>query len=43
MRQIKEIQNRLNNADWTAEYCHPDKWLPWAHLNTDTGILVLGF
>ena len=26
MRQIKEIQNRLNNADWSAEYCHPDKW-----------------
>ena len=26
MRQIKEIQDRLNNAEWTAEYCHPDKW-----------------
>ena len=26
MRQIKEIQDRLNNADWSAEYCHPDKW-----------------
>ena len=26
MKQIKEIQNRLNSADWTAEYCHPDKW-----------------
>jgi len=27
MRQIKEIQNRLNSGDWSAEYCHPDKWL----------------
>jgi len=27
MRQIKEIQDKLNNAEWTAEYCHPDKWL----------------
>jgi hypothetical protein len=26
MRQIKEIQDKLNNAEWTAEYCHPDKW-----------------
>jgi len=26
MRQIKEIQDRLNNAEWSAEYCHPDKW-----------------
>ncbi len=26
MRQIKEIQDRLNNADWSAEHCHPDKW-----------------
>ena len=26
MRQIKEIQNRLNSAEWTAEYCHTDKW-----------------
>ena len=26
MRQIKEIKDRLNNADWLAEYCHPDKW-----------------
>jgi hypothetical protein len=27
MRQIKEIQDKLNNAEWTAEYCHPHKWL----------------
>jgi hypothetical protein len=26
MRQIKEIQNRLNSGDWDAEYCHPHKW-----------------
>lgn len=26
MRQIKEIQNRLNTAQWTAEYAHPHKW-----------------
>ena len=26
MRQIKEIQNRLNNADWIVEYCHPHNW-----------------
>ncbi len=26
MRQIKEIQNRLNTAQWTAEYMHPHKW-----------------
>ncbi len=27
MRQIKEIQNRLNSGDWDAEYDHPDKWV----------------
>lgn len=27
MRQIKEIQDKLNNAEWTAEYMHPHKWL----------------
>ena len=26
MRQIKEIQNRLNTTEWSAEYAHPHKW-----------------